>query len=96
MTIVSTLIRLDCQAPTWAWMSWAADRSIFLTRSRPYRKNDQATVESKNNHLVRTHAFFFRYDSPEELRVLNRLLASGVLSRAQEIELTARPRALPI
>lgn len=112
-------------------IGWAADRSIFFTRSRPYRKNDQATVESKNNHLVPKHAFHYRYDSPEELRVLNRLwplvndrmnfltptkkpidwgtdrngrrkriydapatpfdrlLASDVLSRAQQVELTA-------
>lgn len=54
-------------------IGWAAKRSIFFTRSRPYRKNDQATVESKNNHLVRTYAFYYRYDTPEELRVLNRL-----------------------
>ena len=54
-------------------IGWAAKRSIFFTRSRPYRKNDQATVESKNNHLVRKYAFYYRYDTPEELRVLNRL-----------------------
>ncbi len=28
---------------------------IAFTRSPPYRKNDQATVESKNNHVVRKH-----------------------------------------
>ena len=36
-----------------AVIKWAADRQIFFTRSRPYKKNDQATIESKNNHLVR-------------------------------------------
>ena len=45
-------------------IAWAANKSIYFTRSRPYRKNDQATVESKNNHLVRKHAFHYRYDSP--------------------------------
>lgn len=34
-------------------MHWAADRLIFFTRSRPYYKNDQATVESKNNGVPR-------------------------------------------
>lgn len=34
-------------------VAWAGEREIFFTRSRPYRKNDQATIESKNNHLVR-------------------------------------------
>jgi hypothetical protein len=54
-------------------VAWAADRSIFFTRSRPYRKNDQATIESKNNHLVRRYAFHYRYDTPEELALLARL-----------------------
>ncbi len=36
---------------------------IFFTRSRPYKKNDQATIESKNNHLVRKYAFYYRYDT---------------------------------
>lgn len=42
------------------------------TRSRPYRKNDQATVESRNNHVVRRHAFYYRYEPPE-LDLLNEL-----------------------
>ena len=41
-------------------------------RSRPYQKNDQATVESKNNHVVRKHAFYWRYDTPEQLVLLNK------------------------
>jgi hypothetical protein len=56
-----------------AVIDWAADRQIFFTRSRPYKKNDQATIESKNNHLVRRYAFYYRYDTPAELAVLNRL-----------------------
>ena len=52
---------------------WAGERQIYFTRSRPYKKNDQATIESKNNHLVRRYGFYYRYDSPAELRVLNRL-----------------------
>ena len=54
-------------------IDWAATRSIYFTRSRPYKKNDQATIESKNNHLVRKYAFYYRYDTPEERAVLNRL-----------------------
>lgn len=52
---------------------WLQERDIAQTRSRPYRKNDQATVESKNNHVVRKHAFHWRYDSAEELALLNEL-----------------------
>ncbi|KAB7791263.1 integrase catalytic domain-containing protein [Bifidobacterium leontopitheci] len=53
-------------------IAWLQERDIEQTRSRPYRKNDQATVESRNNHIVRRHAFYYRYtidelDLPDEL-----------------------------
>jgi hypothetical protein len=54
-------------------ITWAGSKGIYFTRSRPYKKNDQATIESKNNHLVRKYAFYYRYDTPEERTVLNRL-----------------------
>lgn len=54
-------------------IGWAAGRKIFFTRSRPYKKNDQATIESKNNHLVRRYGFYWRYDTPEALTLLNQL-----------------------
>ena len=56
-----------------AVITWAADMEIFFTRSRPYEKNDQATIESKNNHLVRKYGFYYRYDTDAERRLLNRL-----------------------
>jgi hypothetical protein len=54
-------------------IDWAAERKIFFTRGRPYTKNDQATIESKNNHLVRRYGFYYRYDTPAELELLQRL-----------------------
>jgi hypothetical protein len=54
-------------------VGWAATRDIFFTRSRPYRKNDQAAVESKNNHLVRRYGMYWRYDTAQQREVLNRL-----------------------
>ena len=54
-------------------ITWAGGKGIYFTRSRPYKKNDQATIESKNNHLVRKYAFYYRYDTDEERAVLNRL-----------------------
>ena len=51
-------------------MHWAADRLIFFTRGRPYQKNDQATVESKNNHAVRKFGFHYRYDTADERAIL--------------------------
>lgn len=52
---------------------WLQARDIAQTRSRPYQKNDQAHVESKNNHVVRKHAFYWRYDTGQERELLNRL-----------------------
>ena len=54
-------------------VAWAAGRKVFFTRARPYKKNDQATVESKNNHLVRRYAFYWRYDTAQALALLNAL-----------------------
>jgi transposase InsO family protein len=54
-------------------IGWAGDQGIYFTRSRPYKKNDQATIESKNNHLVRKYGFYYRYDTDTERAVLNRL-----------------------
>jgi hypothetical protein len=55
--------------------SGPGEREILFTRSRPYKKNDQATIESKNNHLVRKYGFYYRYDTVEERAALNRLWA---------------------
>ena len=41
----------------------------LLHRARPYKKNDQATIESKNNHLVRRYGFYWRYDTPSSATV---------------------------
>lgn len=52
---------------------------IQQTRSRPYRKNDQATVESRNNHVVRKFAFYWRYDTEEQRDLPDRLWAKTYL-----------------
>ncbi|WFP15934.1 DDE-type integrase/transposase/recombinase [Citricoccus muralis] len=54
-------------------LGWSAQKKIFYTRSRPYQKNDQATIESKNNHLVRRYGFYYRYDTPHQRELLNQL-----------------------
>ena len=56
-------------------VDWLQQKDIEQTRSRPYKKNDQATVESRNNHVVRKFAFYWRYDTPEQLDLLNQLWA---------------------
>ena len=54
-------------------VGWAGDLGIYFTRGRPYTKNDQATIESKNGHLVRKYAYYYRYDTAAERKVLNHL-----------------------
>ncbi len=54
-------------------LNWAANRQIFFTRARPYKKNDQAHVESKNNHAVRRFGYYYRYDTDEERETLSAL-----------------------
>ncbi|MDI6729720.1 MAG: hypothetical protein QMD44_12465 [Thermodesulfovibrionales bacterium] len=49
------------------------ERKITFTRSRPYRKNDNCFVEQKNYSIVRRAVGYLRYDTEEELKVLNDL-----------------------
>ncbi|MBU4179908.1 MAG: ISNCY family transposase [Actinobacteria bacterium] len=46
---------------------------ITFTRSREYRKNDNCYVEQKNYTAVRTYVGYMRYDTDEELGILNEL-----------------------
>ena len=48
---------------------------ITFTRSRPYRKNDQAHVEQKNWSVVRRTVGYDRYDTPEQLSLLQSIYA---------------------
>jgi len=43
---------------------------ITFTRSRPYRKNDQAHVEQKNWSVVRRTVGYDRFDTPDQLALL--------------------------
>lgn len=46
---------------------------VTFTRSRPYRKNDSCFVEQRNYTAVRRNVGYMRYDTEEELDILNRL-----------------------
>lgn len=46
---------------------------ISFTRSRPYRKNDNCFVEQKNYSVVRTTVGYYRYDQPDQLRLLEQM-----------------------
>ena len=48
---------------------------ITFTRGRVGRKNDNAYVEQKNWSVVRRAVGYYRYDTPEQLDLLNKLYA---------------------
>lgn len=47
------------------------DRNLAFTRSRPYKKNDNAHVEQKNLQYVREVVGYERYDSSQDVAWLN-------------------------
>jgi len=53
---------------------------VFFTRSRPYRKNDNAHVEQRNWTHVRQHFGYERYDNPEATALIN-ALCKGALGQ---------------
>jgi hypothetical protein len=52
---------------------WGDAHSIKLTRSRPYKKNDNPHVEERNGHIVRKYVGYIRLDCRESLDALNDL-----------------------
>lgn len=50
---------------------YCQDQHITFTRSRPYKKNDQAHVEQKNWSVVRHVIGYDRFESQAELELLN-------------------------
>ncbi len=54
-------------------IAYCEQNEIQFTRSRPYRKNDNCFVEQKNSSIVRRYAGYARYDSEEQLRILNEI-----------------------
>lgn len=58
---------------------WCRDEKIEVTRSRAYKKNDQAFVEQKNGAVVRRLVGYGRFDGVETARVMARLYAAARL-----------------
>jgi hypothetical protein len=56
------------------------ERPVALTRSRPYRKNDQGHIEQKNYTQVRLWFGYERHDNPEVMPLIN-ALCQGALNR---------------
>jgi len=59
-------------------MKWLQQRPrpVFMTRSRPYKKDDNAHVEQKNWSHVRQNFGYERHDNPEVVEPIN-VLAKG-------------------
>src|SRR5262245_33409819 len=58
---------------------WCREQKLDVTRSRAYKKNDQAFVEQKNGAVVRRLMGYSRFDGVEAARVITRLYASARL-----------------
>lgn len=54
---------------------YCEDKRLTFTRSRPYRKNDQAFVEQKNGDVVRRYVGYGRYNGPAAGKLLQQLYA---------------------
>jgi len=59
-----------------------------MTRARAHTSNDNAHVEHKNGDIVRRSAFRYRYDTAEELALLNELC--GLVNRRKNLFLPTR------
>jgi hypothetical protein len=57
----------------WHLGRWCAKRDIQFTRSRPYKKDDNAHIEQKNWTHVRKLLAWDRYDTPQAVEAINNL-----------------------
>jgi Integrase core domain len=60
-------------------VSWCRSHDIEVTRSRAYKKNDQAFVEQKNGAVVRRLVGYGRFQGVDAARALARLFAAARL-----------------
>src|SRR5258708_19247888 len=58
---------------------WCHEQKLEVTRSRAYKKNDQAFVEQKNGAVVRRLMGYGRFDGADTARVMSRLYAAARL-----------------
>ncbi|MCP2223423.1 MULTISPECIES: integrase catalytic domain-containing protein [Bradyrhizobium] len=58
---------------------WCREQKLEVTRSRAYKKNDQAFVEQKNGAVVRRLMGYGRFNGVETARMMGRLYAAARL-----------------
>ena len=54
-------------------LRYCEEEELTFTRGRAYKKNDGCYVEQKNYSIVRKAVGYYRYDTDEELKLLNEL-----------------------
>lgn len=57
----------------WHMVDYCQENNLYFTRSRPDRKNDNAYVEQKNYTHIRHWLGYGRYETPEQLKMINNL-----------------------
>lgn len=57
-------------------INYCSSHNILFTRSRPYRKNDQAWIEQKNGSIVRKFLGYHRYSGPVACQTISHLFDS--------------------
>lgn len=57
----------------WELYRWCKKEKITFTRCREYHKNDQAHVEEKNWSVVRRYTGYKRFETQEQVALLNKL-----------------------
>jgi hypothetical protein len=58
---------------------WCRKQQLDVTRSRAYKKNDQAFIEQKNGAVVRRLVGYGRFDGVEAAKTMARLYAAARL-----------------
>lgn len=58
---------------------WATDNGIAMTRSEPYKKNDNMCIEERNGSIVRKHLGTIRIDDADLVNLTSELLKVACL-----------------
>jgi hypothetical protein len=53
---------------------WATQEGIAMTRSEPYKSNDNMCIEERNNSIVRKHLAYHRYDDVSLVPIVREVL----------------------
>lgn len=77
MSVQVTQFHIDSGSEfiNYSLIDWAKEHQIAMSRSRPYKKNDNAHMEQRNGGWVRQNALRYRHETDEELTLLNQLWA---------------------